>query len=219
MSSLIRSVDDLHNIIPSGIINSSVDDSISVVVKTLLSSFLNTDTNITQFIKDVKTNCPSLMDLISQINSDSIKNINDPSHKQAVINLIMSAIMSIMTIRDSISNLGPIKVDDNTFNDFGFLLLIALLIITVIEKDKAYFNTKENCDMLFTFINFIQLSYMSLISTTHLLDDLKDFGEKIFSSCSCFKSQISTKDAQEKIKLKGIAFKHVVDSANAKKSN
>jgi hypothetical protein len=236
MSTKVNSaLNDLKGIIPYQIIDKSAEDACSIITLCLLKDFIKSKTNIGALIGEVKAGCPMLVDSFSNITVSTLTNLNDPANQMAFTNLIMASIISIASLTAIVKTL-DIKTDDSTIYDASFLILVSVLLITLIEKSdgfKDYIKDEGNCNILFSVLSLLEVSYISFLSSTHLIEEIKSIldkiGDKSFDSfdkcCGCtynpFKDSkpnkvLTPNEVNEKVSLRTAAFSNAVHIANLK---
>jgi len=104
-TSINQSLANLQKVIPSQVINCTIDEACIKVVSCLLSDYISQNTNISQIISQIQTSCPALTDAISNISLDTLKNLNNQENKQSCINLVIGAIMSGTTLYTTVKDL------------------------------------------------------------------------------------------------------------------
>lgn len=180
-TSLSQSLDNLKQVIPSQIIGCTPEVACERVVTCLLSDFISTNTNVADIISQIQSNCPALVSAISQVNASTLQNLTTTENKQALINLVIGAIMSGTTLYTTVQNL-KLNVTANTVYNASFLMLVSLILIVLIEKTPGFINLIQDptCStVLFNFIDMLQLSYLSLMNSSHLLSDIQQFAIKV----------------------------------------
>lgn len=231
---------DLQQIIPSQVINCSSEQACINVLTFLLKSYLKQDTNITQLLSTIQTTCPTLVNSLSELNLSTLENLNKPANQQTFINLIIGAVMSGASLLSTIKTL-QLNITSDTIYDASFRILVSLLLVTLIQKSPNFSTLIQNqtfSTQLFSLINLLQSSYMALMNSSHLLDEVKQFLAKVglatfnefdtCCKCACnpFKSSstqfaqasttITPAQAQETIALRTTAFQHAVTISNLK---
>jgi hypothetical protein len=216
---------DLKIVLSDAIKHSDNNTAITIaIVKCLLKSYIDDKTDIANLITTIKNGCPALVNSISHINIDNLKNLNNPANITALTNLIFASLISVATLCSNVRYL-KINIKDNTIYEASFLILVALIFVILIEscpEFKVWISVQDNIDMLFNVLDLLEDAYTAITSSTHILSEarriLKDIRKSLFdgSKCSCLPSikriePLTKEDIEQKIALRTDTLHHILD--------
>lgn len=222
-----NNINELKIILPE-IIDKPISQSIEIIGKCLLKSFVNEDTNINVLINSIELNCPTLLSSLSQININTLENLNNPDNLMAFINLIIGCILSLSNIASNLQQF-KLKLDKSSFTDFSFLVLITLIIEILLKNDKSFggfLKDKANMAMFINVIVILQNSYIAFMNSdifAEILQFLDSAGFYLFNDfdkcckCSCNpfkKPNKKQKVSQKNISLRTGVLKYVINKPN-----
>lgn len=239
-----NSINSLKTVIPE-IIDQSPDEACVTIIKCLLSNYIDNDTNVPALISAIETGCPTLVQCFSNISINTLENLSNSVNQQALINLIIAAIISVASLTNIIQGL-QINTSDSTIYDASFLILVSLLMIILIEKSQGFnefLKNQTNVDTLFNILDLLESSYDALLLSSSLIEEigslLKQLGDKSFvkfdKCCSCSFNPFSTSSnvqakkikkttaaitrnlaIKEKIDMRVVAFSYSTEISNLK---